>query len=122
MIICTTLGSWGCEEPTGEATIIAAGACYETVKYPNSYNVVRLDFESGQGTIHLRVFSKNDGGFWTRDTQRYAKAQDGSFTFPLPDDLKRLGSNTGGPGEAIKDETSGDLSEVMPDPAIPGGQ
>ncbi|ETW98615.1 MAG: hypothetical protein ETSY1_17995, partial [Candidatus Entotheonella factor] len=97
--------------PSGAAMIIAAGACYETVDYPNSYNVVRLDLKSGQGTIYLRVFSDRNGGFWASDTRSYAEAPNGEFTFPLPDELKGLGSSLPetegeGPTEAAESSTS----------------
>lgn len=74
--------------PDAEAAmIIAAGACYETRHYPNSYNFVQLDFSSGRGHIYLRRYSDERGSFWTKDTIGYLNAPDGIHTFALPDRL-----------------------------------
>ncbi len=68
--------------PSGLAMVIAAGACYDTREYLNSYNVVRLDLKSAQGTIYLRVFSDRNGGFWA---QRYGELRRGAgWSIHLP--------------------------------------
>jgi hypothetical protein len=69
--------------PDGAATVLAAGACYETRTYPNGYNFVRLDFEAGQGTVYLRTWSDRRGGFWTWDTTSYRNVEDGQYRFDL---------------------------------------
>ena len=69
--------------PDTEAMIIAAGACYESREYPNSYNLVQLDFESRQGTVHLRMYSDVRGGFWTKDVVNYRNVSDGQYAFDL---------------------------------------
>lgn len=67
--------------PDCKAMFIAAGACYETRKYPNSYNMVQLDSQANQGTVHLRTYSDQQGGFWTKDVSRYQHADDGQYAF-----------------------------------------
>jgi hypothetical protein len=78
--------------PDGEAMIVAAGACYETRHYPNSYNYVRLDPAAeggaGQGRAYLRRYSDQRGGFWAKDTLTYRNVPDGVFEFPLPAGLR----------------------------------
>lgn len=63
--------------------IIGAGACYETLEYPNSYNLVCLDLDSGAGTVYLRAYSKAQGGFWTQDCTTYHNVQ-GKYSFQKP--------------------------------------
>jgi hypothetical protein len=79
--------------------IVAAGACYETRRYPNSYNYVRLDPAAdggaGRGTVYLRRYSDQRGGFWARDTLTYRNAPDGVFQFPLPAGLRPPPSSEG---------------------------
>ncbi len=67
--------------PDSKAMIIAAGACYETREYPNSYNFVQLDFSTGKGTVHLRMYSDRRGGFWAKDVLSYRNVDDGTYTF-----------------------------------------
>jgi formylglycine-generating enzyme required for sulfatase activity len=69
--------------PDARTMIIAAGACYDTRQYPNSYNWVQFDTETGRGTIYLRTYSDRRGGFWTKDAQTYKNVTDGEFTFAL---------------------------------------
>jgi 3',5'-cyclic AMP phosphodiesterase CpdA len=78
--------------PDAGAMIIAAGASYETRQSANSYNWVRLDVETGRGTIYLRTYSDRRGGFWTKDTLTYKNASNGEFTFTLPASEKKIGS------------------------------
>jgi 3',5'-cyclic AMP phosphodiesterase CpdA len=70
--------------PDSEVMVIAAGACYETRRYPNAYNWIRLDLRRGRGTVHLRTYSDRRGGFWTKDVLNYRNVPDGVFDFPLP--------------------------------------
>ncbi len=69
--------------PGSEAMIIGAGACYETREYTNAYNLVHLDFDSGEGVIYLRMYSDREGGFWTKDLMTYQDAP-GVYLFDLP--------------------------------------
>jgi len=69
--------------PGIEAMVIAAGACYETRQYLNSYNLVQLDLRAGKGTVYLQTYSDRHGGFWTRDLLTYPEAP-GEYHFDLP--------------------------------------
>ncbi len=77
-------------DPDTECVMIAAGACYETREYPNSYNLVRLDLAAAQGTVHLRTYSDRGGGFWAKDTTSYRNVPDGVWTFALPASITDL--------------------------------
>lgn len=70
--------------PDGSAIIIAGGACYETRDYPNSYNFVRLDFETNRGTIYFREYVDKREGFWTKAVRLYKNVPDGMYEFALP--------------------------------------
>jgi formylglycine-generating enzyme required for sulfatase activity len=70
--------------PDAAGMVIAAGACYETREHPNAYNVVRLDLEAGEGTVFLRRYSPERGGFWTKDVMTYRNVNNGEYTFKLP--------------------------------------
>jgi UDP-2,3-diacylglucosamine pyrophosphatase LpxH len=85
--------------PDNKTMIIAAGACYETRQYPNSYNFVRLDTNAGRGTVYLRMYSDRRGGFWAKDVVNYRNVDDGTYTFPMPDRL-RLGQTDSQPKPA----------------------
>ncbi len=67
--------------PDTQASVFAAGACYETRDYRNSYNLVRLDPDAQQGTVYLRRYSDEQGGFWAPDVQTYKRVRDGVFRF-----------------------------------------
>ncbi|MBM3133776.1 MAG: hypothetical protein FJZ89_00490 [Chloroflexi bacterium] len=69
--------------PDARSMVIAAGACYETRTYPNGYNLVHLDMETGQGTVYLRLYSDRQGGFWAKDTATYRNVDDGQYNFQL---------------------------------------
>jgi hypothetical protein len=69
--------------PDSAATILAGGACYETRDYPNMVNWVRLDLAAGSGTVYLRRYAPERGGFWAKDTLTYRNVQDGVYSFPL---------------------------------------
>jgi len=70
--------------PGIEAMVIAAGAGYETRQHLNSYNLVHLDLGTGKGTVYLRTYSDQHGGFWTKDLLAYPEAP-GEYHFNLPD-------------------------------------
>jgi formylglycine-generating enzyme required for sulfatase activity/predicted MPP superfamily phosphohydrolase len=78
------------QTPDAGAMVIAAGACYETREYPNGYNWVRLDVESGEGTVFLRTYSDKRGGFWTKDMGTYKNVTDGEFVFTMPGAAKKV--------------------------------
>lgn len=67
--------------PDTRTIIIAAGTTHEMQLSPNLYNLVRLDLESGIGTIYLRRYSGARGGFWAKDTLTYRSAPDGKYDF-----------------------------------------
>jgi len=69
--------------PASSVVTIAAGACYETRDYPNTYNFVRFDPTTHSGRVYLRVYSDRQGGFWTRDTINYRDIPDGVYSFWL---------------------------------------
>jgi 3',5'-cyclic AMP phosphodiesterase CpdA len=69
--------------PDSGAMIIAGGACYETRQYPNTYNFVRLDLSAGSGTVYLRRYSDERGGFWAKDTLTYKGVPNGVYDFAL---------------------------------------
>jgi hypothetical protein len=73
--------------PDAGAMIIAAGASYASRDYPNSYNFVQLDLGTGQGTVYLRRYSDERGGFWAKDVMTYRNVDDGQYTFGLPSSL-----------------------------------
>ncbi len=75
--------------PDSESMLLAAGACYKTRQYPNSYNLVCLKPDAGMGTVYLRTYSDQRGGFWTKDVMNYRNVDDGEFSFPLPARLCR---------------------------------
>ena len=61
--------------------VIAAGAAYSSNE-AKACNLTHLDFDTGEGTVYLRLFS-DKGGFWTEDTLSYRNAK-GSYQFDLP--------------------------------------
>ncbi|TEU14814.1 MAG: hypothetical protein E3J21_14810 [Anaerolineales bacterium] len=64
-------------------TMPDAGASYASRDYPNSYNFVQLDLGTGQGTVYLRRYSDERGGFWTKDVMTYQNVDDGQYPFEL---------------------------------------
>ena len=69
--------------PDAQAMIIAAGACYETRQSLNSYNIVTLDPNTGEGNIHLRCYSDSQGGCWVADNMTFEKVENGQFAFKI---------------------------------------
>lgn len=76
--------------PDSEAIIIAAGACYETREYPNSYNFVKIDLDTNRGVLYLRKYSDERDGFWTKDVTSYRNIKDGIYNFDLPQSMHSL--------------------------------
>jgi predicted MPP superfamily phosphohydrolase len=93
------------QTPDAKAMIVAAGAGYETRRSHNSYNLVQLDPETGQGAVHLRAWSDRAGGFWAKDVLSYRNVPDGVYRFSLVDSAARVESPPPGPKPA-------------PDPAV----
>ena len=71
------------QNPSGECMVIAAGACYARRDFPNCYNWVRLDPKGGKGTVYLRRYSDQSGGFWTKDIMSYVEKGE-AFSFTIP--------------------------------------
>jgi len=70
-------------DPDGSVTIIPGGACYDTREYPNSYNFVRLNFESSSGRIYFREYVDRQGGYWAKGVRLYKNVEDGIYEFSL---------------------------------------
>ncbi|MBN1659468.1 MAG: HEAT repeat domain-containing protein [Anaerolineae bacterium] len=70
--------NWILESVDGSVRI-AAGACYERSDKENGYNIVRLDFERGQGEAWLREYD-SDGGGW-RERLIYKKTNNDGVWF-----------------------------------------
>ena len=67
--------------PGTKAMVIAAGARQTIRRYPNSYNFVQLNLATSTGSVYLRRYSDERGGFWTRDALTYRNASTGRFSF-----------------------------------------
>ena len=87
--------------PDADAMVIAAGACYETRESRNAYNVVHLDLDTGRGTIFLRRYSDDSGGFWTEDVMTYRNAKNGRYDFTLPGRSQRPAGEQTPPAEPV---------------------
>ena len=85
--------------PDSSAMIIGGGASYKDRRYANRYSWVRLDLNAGTGTIYLRRYSDERGGFWAKDTLTYRNTPDGLYAFSLP---SRLAASTGKPRPAAR--------------------
>jgi len=77
----TSLLSLG--SPSGQTTLLGAGACDQGRELPNAYNYVRINLDSRKGTVYLREYSDLDGGHWASDT-RTIKSSNGQCAFHLP--------------------------------------
>lgn len=64
--------------------VIQSGSDYFTEPHPNCYNLVKLDFGAGQGTI---IFRRMIDGVWQEDTQN---RPDGEYRFSLSERLRSL--------------------------------
>lgn len=69
--------------PDANVLQIAAGALCETRQSPNAYNIVQFNIETGEGTVHLRRYSDEAGGFFAKDTLTYRNAPEGEYSFLL---------------------------------------
>jgi serine/threonine protein kinase len=70
----------GLSGPDSKAMVIAAGG-HHAGWHPSSYNYVHLDLAAGAGTVHLRRYSPERGGFWSRDTATYQDVSTGRYRF-----------------------------------------
>lgn len=74
----------------GNHVIIPAGASYEQLDYPNSYNFVHLNLERNSGDVYLRK--------WSRERDEFIKHEEayknGQFSIAsLPDQLGQLSNS-----------------------------
>lgn len=69
-----------------QTVVLAAGASYQGREKHNAYNIVRFDLEARQGTAYLRMYSDQQGGFWTNDAMSYKDVKDGEFVFRLSEE------------------------------------
>jgi predicted phosphodiesterase len=74
-------GLMSLQGPDTAAMVIAAGACYKAREFPNMVNWVRLDLAAGSGTVWLRRYADERGGFWAKDTLTYRNVPDGWYRF-----------------------------------------
>ena len=100
--------------PDSAAMILAGGACYETRDYPNMVNWVRVDPATGAGTVFLRRYSPERGGFWAKDTLTYRNVQDGVYSFSLRSKLSGQSR-----GEAQNAPIASSVSNTL-SPSLPG--
>lgn len=87
--------------PDSAAMIIGGGASHKDRRYANRYSWVRLDLSSGIGTVYLRRYSDERGGFWAKDTLTYRNVPDGTYPFSLP---ARLAASQGKPQQTMRSE------------------
>lgn len=73
--------------------IIGAGAIYGPREFANSYNIVRLDLDSGKGQVYIRKYSDVRRA-WSADTHTYRNILDGYFQFLLSNKLKPIATPT----------------------------
>lgn len=68
---------------SGRAVYIPCGAVYAGREFPNGYNIVEFDIESGQAKIYLRRYNDSGpkGPEWTRDILSTGDAKDGVLEF-----------------------------------------
>ena len=62
--------------------IIAAGSCYDRDDFPDGYNIVRLDLDSGKGEVFLRRMPKGSS-HWSANTE-LRSAPEGIWPIPCP--------------------------------------
>ena len=101
--------------PDATAMVIAAGASYETREHANGYNLMQLDLDKGQGVVHLRRYSDERGGFWTKDVTTYRNVNDGRYEFTL------LGVAAPEPEESPTGESQADSASVTGSGSIAQG-
>jgi LuxR family glucitol operon transcriptional activator len=100
--------------PGAKNMIVAAGAAYSKREEDNCYNIVRLDLEEETGTIYLRRYSDEQGGFWTVDSTTYRDTPAGEYKFSLADAGVRTSVPEHG-GESLSLERG--LQHNLPHPA-----
>jgi len=73
----------------GRAVYIPAGAVYAHRDYPNGYNFVQANLDSGQATVFLRRYNDTGpkGPQWIKDIQSTGEELDGVFEFGLFQDV-----------------------------------
>jgi len=71
------------QAPGARTMVIAAGASYESRQDSNAHNWVRLQPRTKSGTVYLRRYSPEGGGFWTKDVMTYRAVPDGEYHFEL---------------------------------------
>ena len=106
----------------GDCVVIPAGAIYNhgaNQDYPDSYNFVHLDFESGQGVVYLRRWSGKRQFRWISDDE--AGPPDGAIDFEIPSkkptgDPSDLRRREVGTSEARNKEL---LNAILNDPEPP---
>jgi predicted MPP superfamily phosphohydrolase len=67
----------------GETITIPAGTVYESREWLNGYNIVRLDFETGKGTIWLYRYSESRHE-WVKDIMSTGNEAGALIEFDLP--------------------------------------
>ena len=70
----------------GQTIVIPAGAAYDRREYANGYNFVRIDLQSGDGTVYLRHYVDTLRQ-WQRDTYHTGDELQGRLVFSLPRSL-----------------------------------
>lgn len=99
---------------SGNSTVISAGACYDSAKYPNSYNFVHLNLLQGRGTVYARRYEPEAHRFGT-DSVRTSPETPGLHTFLLPKDLCPKQEPTGSTARQ-SERVEGDIWAIQ-DPA-----
>ena len=69
-------------DAAGQALIIGAGAGFETRDSRNSFNVVEIDSETGEGNVQFYKYLP-DHNRWKKDTDVNPSTDDGSFAFQI---------------------------------------
>jgi predicted MPP superfamily phosphohydrolase len=59
------------KDPGSDALVLGAGATFEGRDFPNAYNLVCFNPESGMTRVYLRMYSDKQGGFWAPDSMSY---------------------------------------------------
>ena len=109
-------------EASNGHTVISASACHEWSESKNNgYNVVRLDFETGQGEVWLRQYDSEGAGWIPRIV---ANRTDERGCWPLTHLSAWMGRllNQNGQSEAASQQTTAatvDENEIEPEPKIP---
>jgi ADP-ribose pyrophosphatase YjhB (NUDIX family)/calcineurin-like phosphoesterase family protein len=65
---------------------VSAGACYQSSRQENAYNIVRVNLETGRGEIFLRRFEADGGGWVPRP---FFRSTDELGVWPLQTSLRK---------------------------------